>query len=60
MALRNPRSSASQKAVTSVTPRNFTASEVAKWFAELDRLKASGFLGKGRKQPVTPRREFHD
>jgi len=40
--------------------QRFTASEVAKWFAELDRLKASGFLGKGRKQPVTPRRKALD
>jgi hypothetical protein len=39
--------------------QRFTASEVAKWFAELDRLKASGFLGKGRK-PVTPRRKALD
>ena len=30
----------------------------AKWFAELDRVRGGSFLGKGRNQPVTPRREI--
>lgn len=30
----------------------------AAWFAELDRVREGQFLGKGRKQPVTPRREI--
>jgi len=30
----------------------------AEWFAELDRVREKSFLGKGRNQPVTPRREI--
>jgi antitoxin VapB len=30
----------------------------AEWFAELDRVRAKSFLGRGRNQPVTPRREI--
>ena len=34
-------------------------SDIRKWFAELDRLKAEPFMKKGsRQQPVTPRREI--
>jgi antitoxin VapB len=32
----------------------------AEWFAELDRFKSEPFLAKGRKQPVTPRREIFE
>ena len=31
-------------------------SDTARWFTEMDRFKAGPFLGKGRKQPKTPRR----
>ena len=30
----------------------------AEWFAELDRVRQRHFLGKGRNQPITPRREI--
>jgi len=33
-------------------------SDPSEWFQQLDRLKGSSFLGKGRNQPVTPRREM--
>ena len=33
-------------------------SDTPEWFAELDRLNAEPFMKKGRKQPVTPRREI--
>jgi len=35
-------------------------SDPAEWFAELDRLREGDLLGnrKGRKQPMTPRREI--
>lgn len=32
--------------------------DAAEWFAELDRVREGSFLGKGRNQPVTPRREI--
>jgi antitoxin VapB len=32
--------------------------DAAQWFAELDRLREGDFLGKGRSQPVAPRREI--
>jgi antitoxin VapB len=32
--------------------------DAAEWFAELDRVREGSFLGKGRSQPVTPRREI--
>ena len=32
-------------------------SDTSEWFAELDRLNTEPFMKKGRKQPVTPRRE---
>jgi antitoxin VapB len=28
------------------------------WFAEIDRVREGQFFGKGRNQPVTPRREI--
>ncbi len=35
--------------------------DVAKWFAELDRLGGGSFMNKkGRKQPATPRRKIFD
>jgi antitoxin VapB len=33
-------------------------SDPPQWFAELDRLNSEPFMKKGRKQPVTPRREI--
>lgn len=33
-------------------------SDIRKWFAELDRLNFQPFMQKGRRQPVTPRREI--
>ena len=33
-------------------------SDTKEWFAELDRLKDESFFGKGRNQPITPRREI--
>jgi len=32
--------------------------DVRTWFAELDRLNVEPFMKKGRRQPVTPRREI--
>jgi hypothetical protein len=32
--------------------------EPGEWFAELDRVREGQFLGKGRNQPATPRREI--
>ena len=32
--------------------------DAAKWFDELDRFNLERFMVKGRKQPVTPRREI--
>jgi antitoxin VapB len=32
--------------------------DVRRWFAELDRLHLEPFMKKGRRQPVTPRREI--
>lgn len=32
--------------------------DIDKWFAELDRFRATPFMEKGRKQPITPRREI--
>ena len=32
--------------------------DAEEWFAELDRVREASFLGKGRNQPVTPRREI--
>jgi hypothetical protein len=35
--------------------------DVAEWFAELDRLAAEPFMPEGRQQPPSPRRDvFHD
>lgn len=34
--------------------------DVAKWFAELDRVGGRSFMKKGRKQPATPRRKIFD
>ena len=35
--------------------------DVAKWFAELDRLAAEPFMPEGRQQPSSPRRDvFYD
>jgi hypothetical protein len=39
---------------------NALIDDAAKLFAKLDRLKTRDFLLKGRKQPVTPRREIFD
>ena len=33
-------------------------SDAAKWFDELDRFNLGPFMVKGRKQPITPRREI--
>ena len=33
-------------------------SDVGQWFTELDRLKTTGYMNDGRKQPVTPKREI--
>ena len=33
-------------------------SDTPAWFAELDRLNTELFMKKGRKQPLTPRREI--
>jgi antitoxin VapB len=33
-------------------------SDMATWFAELDRLNSAPFLKTGRRQPKTPRRRF--
>ncbi|MGH9446751.1 MAG: antitoxin [Terriglobia bacterium] len=33
-------------------------SDTAEWFEELDRLDPGPFMEKGRKQPITPRREI--
>ncbi len=33
-------------------------SDTAKWFEELDRFTSEPFMEKGRKQPITPRREI--
>jgi antitoxin VapB len=32
--------------------------DAAEWFAELDRLREGHILARGRKQPITPRREI--
>ena len=34
--------------------------DVAAWFAELDRLAGEPFMPKGRQQPPTPRRRIFD
>lgn len=34
--------------------------DVAAWFAELDRLAADPFMPEGRQQPPTPRRDIFD
>ena len=34
--------------------------DVAKWFAELDRVGGGSFMKQGRKQPRTPRRKIFD
>lgn len=35
-------------------------SDTPGWFAELDRLNTEPFMKKGRKQPLTPRREIFE
>ncbi|MGB6385256.1 MAG: type II toxin-antitoxin system VapB family antitoxin [Terriglobales bacterium] len=32
--------------------------DASEWFAELDRARTEQILAKGRKQPITPRREI--
>jgi antitoxin VapB len=32
--------------------------DTEEWFAEIDRVREGQFFGKGRNQPVTPRREI--